>query len=67
MPAPAPKEATAMKTYARLVFKPMGRPVEVFCATREELRDMIDILINQKYWFDVDFPNMEQPTNPIKS
>jgi hypothetical protein len=43
--------------FARIKWCPFGTETEVICETREKYFEMVEWLVDNKCWFDTDFPS----------
>jgi hypothetical protein len=59
-------ERRTSKVFGRIKYEPLGTKQTIYCETEELFMRMIQSLIANRVWFDVDFPDMKIPEKNIK-
>ena len=55
------REGRNPTVFGRIIYEPLGMRQTLYCETEEGFMKMVHALIENRVWFDVDFPEMDMP------
>jgi len=61
-----PDERKNSTVFGRIKYEPLGIKQTIYYASEEKFIRMIHILIDNRVWFNVDFPDMKIPEKHIE-